>query len=685
MSVKIVTCETETQFKSLAKEVELCGRFRNCARVVKLLAACLAPPEFRAAPIPASSNFRAAHLTTIQSVELDTRDSNDSNDSNGSSSCNKGGTGNSGSDTGINRNSENITGNTPSPGTDQASLPIPVTDDAWLPSAGKDHAVLTSDNEDLASTESTIGYGQKLAVGVPARTTSEGVLSLGGTAAWDRSPSGPGQVPALGALFSSPSKLSQVQGTDAGDRSPSSGSGHVPKRNSIAESSLTPVDESPLTPVDEPPPTPVDEPPHEAVAEPPRKATQRQVRFAVPLDSGSSSDAQGAFDSPKLAADGGSPRLDIRNPKFEHRPGGRLREPQTVAYDIALGLAYLHPHVIHRDLKPQNVLLDKRGRAKLADFGISRFKYSKTYLADFGISRFKVKFSTLSLVTFAFVCSVQQSKAKLTDFDIFRFKDPFKSFVSVTQQGGTPNYMAPEVFNGSHVDEKCDVYSLGCVMYECWTCRVPFHNLAVQAGPNVNVGLFQIILAVAINGQRPFLPDDMPVGLRHLIMECWKEQPKQRPAIDTIIQRLRALRSKFLRSLHSAPSGPDPSDPSTVRHQVQIPQIPPQCALWSRSLRSLHSAPSGPDPPDPSTERPQGQIPQIPPQCAIRSRSLRPLHNAPSGPDPPDPSTVPPQVQIPQIPPQCALRSRSLRSLHCAPSGPDPSDPSTVRPQVQIP
>ena len=40
-------------------------------------------------------------------------------------------------------------------------------------------------------------------------------------------------------------------------------------------------------------------------------------------------------------------------------------------------------------------------------------------------------------------------------------QDPYKSFVSVTTQGGTPNYMAPELFNGSRVDEKCDVYSLG--------------------------------------------------------------------------------------------------------------------------------------------------------------------------------------------------------------------------------
>ena len=40
-----------------------------------------------------------------------------------------------------------------------------------------------------------------------------------------------------------------------------------------------------------------------------------------------------------------------------------------VAHDTAAGLAYLHPSVVHRDLKPQNVLMDLDGRAKIADFG----------------------------------------------------------------------------------------------------------------------------------------------------------------------------------------------------------------------------------------------------------------------------------------------------------------------------
>ena len=45
-----------------------------------------------------------------------------------------------------------------------------------------------------------------------------------------------------------------------------------------------------------------------------------------------------------------------------------------IAHDVAEGLAYLHPSVVHRDLKPQNILLDINGRAKIADFGISRVK-----------------------------------------------------------------------------------------------------------------------------------------------------------------------------------------------------------------------------------------------------------------------------------------------------------------------
>jgi serine/threonine protein kinase len=48
----------------------------------------------------------------------------------------------------------------------------------------------------------------------------------------------------------------------------------------------------------------------------------------------------------------------------------------------------------------------------------------------------------------------------------------------VTHAGGTPNYMAPELFNGARVDEAADVYSLACILYEAWGRRPPFAELA---------------------------------------------------------------------------------------------------------------------------------------------------------------------------------------------------------------
>jgi serine/threonine protein kinase len=83
-----------------------------------------------------------------------------------------------------------------------------------------------------------------------------------------------------------------------------------------------------------------------------------------------------------------------------------------LAHDIAEGLAYLHPSVIHRDLKPQNILLDEEGRAKIADFGISRVK------------------------------------------------DPAKSYLTqMTAENGTPMYMSPEQMNGGKVDEKVRIFT----------------------------------------------------------------------------------------------------------------------------------------------------------------------------------------------------------------------------------
>ena len=152
-----------------------------------------------------------------------------------------------------------------------------------------------------------------------------------------------------------------------------------------------------------------------------------------------------------------------------------------IVNDIAEGLAYLHPFVIHRDLKPQNILLDEEGRAKIADFGISKVK------------------------------------------------DPSKSYLTqMTAENGTPMYMSPEQMNGGKVDEKVDVYALGCIMNEMWTRRQPWKNTN---------HFFQIILKVAVNGDRPWLDPETPEPLKRLIKKCWHQDPHQRPSCAEILRR----------------------------------------------------------------------------------------------------------------------------------------------------
>jgi len=107
-----------------------------------------------------------------------------------------------------------------------------------------------------------------------------------------------------------------------------------------------------------------------------------------------------------------------------------LPEPDAVkiASRICEALDYLHKNgVIHRDLKPQNIMLCNDGSLRIMDFGIAR----------------------------------SQGARRLT-------------FVGFTPTMGTPDYMAPEQVRGSRGDERTDIYSLGAILYEMVTGEPPF-------------------------------------------------------------------------------------------------------------------------------------------------------------------------------------------------------------------
>lgn len=112
------------------------------------------------------------------------------------------------------------------------------------------------------------------------------------------------------------------------------------------------------------------------------------------------------------------------------RRHGRLPIPEAVAYaiEIARGLDVAHAHhIVHRDVKPQNVLIDDEGTAKVTDFGIARTLEEKGLTADGRVI-------------------------------------------------GTTDYVSPEQALGHSVTGQSDLYSLGVVLYEMLTGEVPFRG-----------------------------------------------------------------------------------------------------------------------------------------------------------------------------------------------------------------
>ena len=179
-----------------------------------------------------------------------------------------------------------------------------------------------------------------------------------------------------------------------------------------------------------------------------------------------------------------------------HRWGSGATHPLSlvriieIAIDIANGLWYLHPSVVHRDLKPQNIMLSSSGTAKIGDFGISRIKQN-TYLST-------------------------------KHYD-----------------AGTVTYMAPECFSSAGgVTEKSDIYSLGIILWECLTGLKPWANCAHQLG---------IIYQVIQCNNRPEFPKNsaIPESLKRLVKSCWRTNPRERPSSGDILKKLTGLLNRL--------------------------------------------------------------------------------------------------------------------------------------------
>ncbi|MFQ7311994.1 hypothetical protein B5F37_08550 [Drancourtella sp. An210] len=182
---------------------------------------------------------------------------------------------------------------------------------------------------------------------------------------------------------------------------------------------------------------------------------------------------------------------------------GRLtpKEVISITLQVCAGMEAVHKgHIIHRDIKPQNIIISNEGKVKVTDFGIAKAASSNT---------------------------------------------------TSSNAMGSVHYTSPEQARGGFSDEKSDIYSIGITMYEMITGRVPFD------------GETTVAIAVK-HLQEEIVPPseyvDIPYSLEQIILKCTQKNPDKRyPNVTLLSQDLRHSLSDpegdFVRNTAAAAAG----------------------------------------------------------------------------------------------------------------------------------
>nr|KAF6460758.1 NIMA related kinase 5 [Molossus molossus] len=177
--------------------------------------------------------------------------------------------------------------------------------------------------------------------------------------------------------------------------------------------------------------------------------------------------------------------------RINRQRGVLFSEDQILSWfvQISLGLKHIHDRkILHRDIKTQNIFLSENGVvAKLGDFGIARVLNNSMELAQTCV--------------------------------------------------GTPYYLSPEICQNKPYNNKTDIWSLGCVLYELCTLKHPFEGNS----------LHQLALKICQAHVAPVSPR-FSSDLQSLISQLFKVSPQDRPSINSILKRpfLENLIAKFL-------------------------------------------------------------------------------------------------------------------------------------------
>ena len=206
-----------------------------------------------------------------------------------------------------------------------------------------------------------------------------------------------------------------------------------------------------------------------------------------------------------------------------------------IALQVALGMEHLHQrHMLHRDLKSANVLLDEELRAKVSDFGLSRVVRP---------ARRQVVRSSFSGVTRLLPDGlyINNNSQKQSVLSLARIAVSFSdSGGNLTKAAGTLLWMAPEVYRGDqHYTGAVDVYSFGIVLWELATRKTPW----AEELPSNQVEFIEGLNSALQKGRRPELPDTMRTEQSAFVAvmeKCWAGDPTDRPAFSKVVADLAA-------------------------------------------------------------------------------------------------------------------------------------------------
>ncbi|MCH5257853.1 MAG: Stk1 family PASTA domain-containing Ser/Thr kinase [Lachnospiraceae bacterium] len=147
-----------------------------------------------------------------------------------------------------------------------------------------------------------------------------------------------------------------------------------------------------------------------------------------------------------------------------------VKEAISIAIQVSMGIEAAHSnHIIHRDIKPQNIIISKEGKVKVTDFGIAKAATSNTITSNVM---------------------------------------------------GSVHYTSPEQARGGYSDEKSDIYSLGITMFEMLTGRVPFNG-------ETTVAIAIKHIQEELPSPREYVAE-IPISVEQIVYKCCQKSPDRR-------------------------------------------------------------------------------------------------------------------------------------------------------------